>query len=249
MAYIEGASVELPITFTVTATGELVDPTTITLTLRAPDGTITTYTYPSAQIVRDSLGTYRGIVVPNDDGEWLYEWVSTGAGAGVASGAFEVTQSISDALPTLTVTYASVQALRDELGVSDDRLSDQDAKRVLLDAEDVIDQLLGAATSDPDPSGRKVRITDVEAWQWAKLSRATVKVAALLHANPGLLDGQQWTSVSGPDFSFSGPRGAKVGTLVIGLLNDSGLRNLTGRARSGIGVPALASRFFGSERY
>lgn len=100
-------------------------------------------------------------------------------------------------------------------------------------AEDVIDDLLGRPTSDPATTGRKVVQTDVEAWQWAKLKRATVKLAAALWANPNLVGGRRWKSESGPDFSFSGPQGSQVGTQVLALLNASGLRNLASRATRG----------------
>lgn len=244
--YVEGATVELPITFTVTATGALADPATITLKLRAPDGTIATYTYPSAEIVRDSVGTYRGIVVPNDDGEWLYEWVSTGAGAGVANGSFTVTPSISDALPALTVSYSTVQLLRDELLVDDDQLTDQEAKRLILNTEDLVDDLLGGWQPD-ETTGRKIVQADVDAWQWTKLQRATTLLAAEIYRNPEALTGRSWRSVSGPDFSFSGPLRGTIPRHIIAVLNDSGLRRLAGRATPGVG--GLAARFFASNRY
>lgn len=100
-------------------------------------------------------------------------------------------------------------------------------------AEDVIDDLLGRPTSDPATTGRKVVQTDVEAWQWAKLKRATIKLAAALWANPNLVGGRRWRSESGPDFSFSGPQGSQVGGQVLALLTASGLRHLAGRATRG----------------
>ena len=74
--------------------GTLVDPTTLTLTVKLAqaDGTqATTGTYASP--AHDSTGTYHQDVPVSDlgsIGHYQYAWVSTGAGAGVSFGDFDV---------------------------------------------------------------------------------------------------------------------------------------------------------------
>lgn len=225
MGYVVGTTVELPVEFRVTATGALADPTTVTLKTVAPDGTITTYTYASANVVKDAIGIYRGIFTPNDDGEWRYEWIGTGAVAVIVNGSIYVTPSATTAEPVVTTTYATVQELRDEIVLTDDQLTDQEAKRIILDAEDYIDDELGLWTPN-ETTGRKIVQADVEAWQWAKLRRATVKLAAALHGNPKLT-AQRFRRQKGPDFEVDGPMGSPLPTTVISLLDQSGLRRLT----------------------
>jgi hypothetical protein len=60
-------------------TGALVDPTTVTLTYRYPDGT--TQLGPAA--IRDSLGQYHADVSLPDAGRYRRLWATTGPGAGV----------------------------------------------------------------------------------------------------------------------------------------------------------------------
>lgn len=124
---------------------------------------------------------------------------------------------------------------------------------MIEDAEDIVDSLLGAWPPDADAStGRKVIQTEVEPWQWNKLTRATTKVAARLYGDSGILDNAQWSSVSGPDFSLSGPLGGQavrvIGTQAAVLLDDSLLRRLKGRARPGSPRGRYAS-FFNATRH
>ena len=55
------------------------DPTTVTLKVKDPTGTVTTYTYAGAQVVKDSTGNYHYDLTPAIAGKWYYEWVGTGA--------------------------------------------------------------------------------------------------------------------------------------------------------------------------
>ncbi len=127
--------------------------------------------------------------------------------------------------------YTDATALNAELGTS---LTAPQALPFILDAEAEIDRLLGAVPVDTS-TGRKVVQANVDAWQWVKLQRATVKLAAAIYRSPGLLTDARWQSVSGPDFSFSGPLSGAVsgvGRDVLNELNQSGLRRLSTRARS-----------------
>lgn len=203
--HVKGDTVELPATFRVASTGVLTDPTTLELALRKPDGTLVTYTQPDAHIIRDSVGTFRGVIVVDDDGQWLWEWTATGAVAGVTNGALWVEPSIKDTPTALTVTYATVGDLRAELTrPADSELADRDAEARILAAEDLIDRLVGARTVSAD-TGRKIRPSSLAAWQATKLKRATVLIAAAGARDPAAFERAAYDTVEGPDFKVGRP--------------------------------------------
>jgi hypothetical protein len=69
--------------------GDLVDPTTATLTLYKPDRTLATVS--GAQV---STGVYNATFVANQAGYWHYRWTTAGAGAdGTKESWFEVSAS------------------------------------------------------------------------------------------------------------------------------------------------------------
>lgn len=88
--YDIGDTVRITNVFTTQATGAAVDPTTIALTLMAPDGTETTYTYAGGTVTKDSTGTYHVDVSITASGDYRYRWVSTGTGAAAEEGRFQV---------------------------------------------------------------------------------------------------------------------------------------------------------------
>lgn len=122
--------------------------------------------------------------------------------------------------------YTTAAALRTELGVTESVLPNDEAVRLIESAEDLIDADLGVRKVDPT-TGRRVVESEVEAWQWAKLGRATAKLAAAIYRTPDLLAGPGWKSISGPDFSYSGPTGSRFGPTIGALLDQTGLRRLT----------------------
>lgn len=134
-------------------------------------------------------------------------------------------------------TYTTPRALRLELNMAEDdtdTLSDAAATKLILDAEDAIDAMLGVGYLWVDEdTGRKVVEADVEAWQWSKLDRSTAKMAAAIYRSPTMLGGQQYDKITGPDFSREGLRGSAVGSQITALLDDSRLRRLTSRAGNG----------------
>jgi hypothetical protein len=68
-----------------------VDPTTIVLTVRTPDGAHTTYTYGTdVALVKDSTGNYHVDLAITQVGTVRYRWVSTGTGAAAEEGRFDV---------------------------------------------------------------------------------------------------------------------------------------------------------------
>jgi hypothetical protein len=71
--------------------GGALDPDTVNLTIRAPDGTITNYVYGTdAEIVRDDLGKYHADIDANQSGAWRYRWWSTGTGQASEERQFQV---------------------------------------------------------------------------------------------------------------------------------------------------------------
>jgi hypothetical protein len=79
--YEIGSLVRLTCTFT--AAGVAADPGTVTVHLRAPDGTVTT---PAA--VKDSTGVYHVDVNVTDDGDWRYRFIGTTPAQASVSGIF-----------------------------------------------------------------------------------------------------------------------------------------------------------------
>lgn len=134
-------------------------------------------------------------------------------------------------------TYTTPGALRLELNMDEDdtdTLSDVAATKLILDAEDAVDAMLGVGYLWVDEdTGRKVVEADVEGWQWSKLDRATAKMAAALYRDPTMMSGQRYNKITGPDFSREGPLGAQAGSQITALLDDSRLRRLTSRAGNG----------------
>ena len=57
----------------------LTDPTTITLSVRDPGGTITAYTYAGGDVTRFEAGIYRYSLSITTSGQWIYRWVGTGS--------------------------------------------------------------------------------------------------------------------------------------------------------------------------
>ena len=86
--YDIGDMVRLTGTFTQNAA--VVDPSTISVKLLAPDATSSTYTYSGGTVVRDSMGVYHVDVAPVLSGTYRYRWVSTGTGAAAEEEWFQV---------------------------------------------------------------------------------------------------------------------------------------------------------------
>lgn len=93
-AYDNGATVRMSVAFTVSGTAT--DPTTVSLTVRDPSGTATTYTYAAAQITKDSTGNYHKDITFSTAGTWSYHWVGTGSVAAVDDGEFFINPSVVD---------------------------------------------------------------------------------------------------------------------------------------------------------
>jgi hypothetical protein len=68
-----------------------IDPDQVSLTVRAPDGTETTYVYDTdEEVKRDSIGSYYAWVACDQLGVWYYRWFSDGDGEAAAERRFDV---------------------------------------------------------------------------------------------------------------------------------------------------------------
>lgn len=94
-AYDLGQSVKLSVSFT-DAAGSAANPTTVTCTVREPDGTETEYTSATTPAVSNpSTGTYELVLSPDQSGMWAYRWAgSTGSTTPVDEGQFHVLGSV-----------------------------------------------------------------------------------------------------------------------------------------------------------
>ena len=86
--YNIGDLLRLKTTFT-SLTGTLVDPTSIQLKVKAPSGTVTTYTYPST-VTKESAGVYYHDFAVTESGTHYYNWQGSGAFTAADESSFEV---------------------------------------------------------------------------------------------------------------------------------------------------------------
>ena len=76
------------------ASNAATDPALVTVKVKAPDGTITTYTYGvDDALVRLTTGTYYVDVPATAAGQWWYRFHSTGSGQSADEHYFQVEQS------------------------------------------------------------------------------------------------------------------------------------------------------------
>lgn len=87
-----GDTVTLSTTFRVA--GTLTDPTTVSLDVREPDGTTTTYTWAGATVTKDATGTFSKALEADAPGIWAWKWTGTGAAAGIDEGTFTVDRTL-----------------------------------------------------------------------------------------------------------------------------------------------------------
>ncbi len=96
MLYDVGDSLKIRTTtpFQETESGALIDPATVTFTVRDPLGTRTEYVYGvAADVIREAAGDYSMIVRPDCTGRWRFAVVgvnSDGVALSAAEGYFEV---------------------------------------------------------------------------------------------------------------------------------------------------------------
>lgn len=89
-AYDIGDLVELQCTFRNDA-GVATNPSTVSLRVKEPDGTTTTYA--QGTLTNGSAGVWTKNVTPDQSGTWYYRFIGTGAVAQEEEGAFYVRPS------------------------------------------------------------------------------------------------------------------------------------------------------------
>lgn len=77
--YDVGDVVRVTCTFAVSSVAT--DPTTVTLSVKAPSGTVTSYTYAGGTVSKSGTGVYYKDLTINASGTWTYRWVGTGTAA------------------------------------------------------------------------------------------------------------------------------------------------------------------------
>lgn len=77
--YDVGDVVRVTITFAVNGTAT--DPTTVTLSVKEPDGTVTSYSYAGGTVQKSTTGVYYKDLTIDASGTWTYRWVGTGTAA------------------------------------------------------------------------------------------------------------------------------------------------------------------------
>lgn len=79
--YDLGDRVQVKAVFTNAETEGAVDPDVVNVSIRSPDGEVTTLVYlDDADVVRTGAGIYTLSIDANQAGTWYYRWWSTGAG-------------------------------------------------------------------------------------------------------------------------------------------------------------------------
>jgi len=136
--YDKGDLARLSVTFKVN--GIATDPTAVTATVRAPDGTLTNYAYNPGAIDRDGVGLYHFDITADQSGEWAYKFVGTGTAADVGPGIFYVKPDPTEEAPHL---YFSVDSLKETLNLQGQTNIDQRIARALEAASRAIDLSCG----------------------------------------------------------------------------------------------------------
>lgn len=74
--------------------GVLTDPTSVTIKVKTPAGTVTTKSYPAdPEVVRTGLGAFSYTFILTTAGSWWYRWEGAGAVIGAAERRFQVRAS------------------------------------------------------------------------------------------------------------------------------------------------------------
>ena len=66
------------VTGTFTVADVATDPTTVTLRVLAPGGTVTPYTYALSEVTKSGTGVYYKDISITTAGIWYYRWLGTG---------------------------------------------------------------------------------------------------------------------------------------------------------------------------
>jgi len=86
--YDIGDTVRMSVAFAVS--GVATDPTTVTLSVKPPSGTVTSYTYAAGTVTKSGTGAYYKDVTVSETGTWYYNFVGTGTVATAVESTFIV---------------------------------------------------------------------------------------------------------------------------------------------------------------
>lgn len=93
-SYDSGDRIRLKTSTAFNVDGVATDPTTITVQIKKPDGTVLTYVYGvDAEVVRDGVGLYHVDINLDQVGTWYYRFAGTGACVAAAETEFYVLES------------------------------------------------------------------------------------------------------------------------------------------------------------
>lgn len=120
-----------------TVSGVDTDPTTVTGSVRKPDGTITAYTVTTNQIVKDSTGKYHLDVTVDQPGHWAYKLVGTGVATDTGEGTFYVNPD--GTAVTANLLYVTPEELKDALSLTGQSYATIDINRAVAAASRAID--------------------------------------------------------------------------------------------------------------
>lgn len=77
--------------FSDATTATAFDPDTVSVSVKAPDATLTTYVYGTDdEVVNDETGEYHIDIDADQVGQWYYRWFSTGDGQAAEERSFQV---------------------------------------------------------------------------------------------------------------------------------------------------------------
>lgn len=140
------------LTVAFTSGGSPADPTTVTATVRKPDGTVTNYTVTAGQIVKDSVGNYHLTITADVAGRWSYKFSGTGTVVDTEQGVFYVIPDWTVSNPTFYVTPDELKSTI-SLGAN---FADVDISTSIMSASRAIDNLCERRFY-PDADANQVR--------------------------------------------------------------------------------------------
>jgi hypothetical protein len=175
--------------------GVATDPTTVSATVRAPDGTTTVH--PQSDLVHDGVGAFHLDVTADQAGDWTYKFVGTGAAADVSTGLFSV---IPD--PTIQngrdlCTLADVVDRVPGYDVGDDRLTDALlGDFIAIESRDFLEETRREIT--PISPGSSTRVFDVD---WIVCEERELLIGDAADTTAVVLKGQDGTVLQTLDSS------------------------------------------------
>jgi hypothetical protein len=192
-AYDLGDVAVLNVTFSVA--GVPTDPTTVSLTVAKPDGSLTVYS--SGQVSHDGPGVFHVDVTADQAGDWVWRWVGTGAAADVETGYFSVlpdpTVQHGRDLCTLEDVVARVPGY--EVG-DDDETDAMLAQFIAIESRDFMEETHREIT--PIAAGSVTRVFDVD---WIVCEERELLIGDAASTTAVVLKGQDGTILQTLDSS------------------------------------------------